>query len=45
MGQGLIDGNAAQFIQVWPVDVHQLPQWIRQRLSQAGLSASPEALS
>lgn len=43
--KALIDGNAAQFIQVWPVDVHQLPQWIRQRLSQAGLSASPEALS
>ena len=42
--KALIDGNAAQFIQVWPVDVHQLPQWIRQRLSQAGLSASPEAL-
>lgn len=42
--KALIDGNAAQFIQVWPVDVHQLPQWIRQRLSQAGLSASQDAV-
>jgi DNA polymerase-3 subunit delta len=26
------------------VDVHQLPQWIRQRLSQAGLAASQDAV-
>ena len=42
--KALIDGEAAQFIQIWPVDVHQLPQWIRQRLSQAGLAASQDAV-
>lgn len=42
--KALIDGQAAQFIQIWPVDAHQLPQWIRQRLSQAGLAASPDAV-
>ena len=42
--KALIDGDAAQFIQVWPIDAHQLPQWIRQRLSQAGLAASQEAV-
>ena len=42
--KSLIDGQAAQFLQIWPVDSAQLPQWIRQRLSQAGLSASAEAV-
>ncbi|WP_259759111.1 DNA polymerase III subunit delta [Pseudomonas sp. GCEP-101] len=42
--KALIDGDAAQFIQIWPIDVHQLPQWIRQRLSQAGLAASQDAV-
>ncbi|TBU90086.1 DNA polymerase III subunit delta [Stutzerimonas kirkiae] len=42
--KALIDGKQTQFIQVWPVDAQQLPQWIRQRLSQSGLSASQEAL-
>ncbi|WP_263144209.1 DNA polymerase III subunit delta [Pseudomonas sp. RIT-PI-AD] len=42
--KALIDGNQAQFIQIWPVDAVQLPQWIRQRLAQAGLAASPEAV-
>lgn len=42
--KALIEGSAAQFIQIWPVDAHQLPQWIRQRLAQAGLSASPDAV-
>ena len=31
-------------MQIWPVDAHQLPQWIRQRLAQSGLSASAEAV-
>ncbi|MNO79648.1 DNA polymerase III subunit delta [compost metagenome] len=43
-GKALIDGDVAQFIQIWPIDAHQLPQWIRQRLSQAGLAASQEAV-
>ncbi|QLF94253.1 DNA polymerase III subunit delta [Pseudomonas sp. ABC1] len=42
--KALIDGKEAQFIQIWPVDAQQLPQWIRQRLSQSGLSASQEAV-
>lgn len=42
--KALIDGKDVQFLQVWPVDAAQLPQWIRQRLSQAGLAADQEAL-
>ncbi len=42
--KALIDGKDSQFIQIWPVDAAQLPQWIRQRLAQAGLSASQEAI-
>ena len=42
--KALIDGEGAQFIQIWPVDAQQLPQWIRQRLSQAGLAASQDAV-
>ncbi|NQD93251.1 DNA polymerase III subunit delta, partial [Pseudomonas sp. CrR25] len=30
--KALIDGAQTQFLQIWPVDAHQLPQWIRQRL-------------
>ncbi len=29
---------------IWPVDAHQLPQWINQRLQQAGLSAQRDAV-
>ena len=43
-GKALIDGQNVQFVQIWPVDAHQLPQWIRQRLAQSGLSASAEAV-
>lgn len=42
--KALIDGQQAQFVQIWPVDAAQLPQWIRQRLAQAGLAATPEAV-
>lgn len=42
--KAVIDGPNAQFVQIWPVDVHQLPQWIRQRMSQAGMTASQEAV-
>ncbi|WP_137888508.1 DNA polymerase III subunit delta [Pseudomonas sp. 2FE] len=42
--KALIDGQQAQFIQIWPVEVQQLPQWIRQRLAQAGLAASQAAV-
>jgi DNA polymerase-3 subunit delta len=42
--KALIEGPHSQFVQIWPIDVAQLPQWIRQRLAQAGLSASQEAV-
>lgn len=31
-------------VQCWPITAQQLPHWIRDRLQQAGLSASPEAV-
>ncbi|AHG42850.1 DNA polymerase III subunit delta [Pseudomonas syringae CC1557] len=43
-GKALIDGAQTQFVQIWPVDIGQLPQWIRQRLSQAGLAATQDAV-
>ncbi|MEE1889178.1 DNA polymerase III subunit delta [Pseudomonas carassii] len=43
-GKALIEGAYCQFIQIWPVDAQQLPQWINQRLSQAGLSAQRDAV-
>ncbi len=33
-GKALVEGQQTQFVQIWPVDVAQLPSWIRQRLSQ-----------
>jgi DNA polymerase-3 subunit delta len=42
--KAVIDGPSAQFIQIWPVEVHQLPQWIRQRMNQAGMNATQEAV-
>lgn len=42
--KALIDGPDVQFVQVWPIEAHNLPQWIRQRLSQAGLAANQEAV-
>ncbi len=42
--KALIDGAHSQFLQIWPIEVSQLPNWIRQRLSQAGLAASQEAV-
>lgn len=43
-GKALVEGPQTQFVQIWPVDASQLPQWIRQRLSQAGLAATPDAI-
>ncbi|KRW57507.1 DNA polymerase III subunit delta [Pseudomonas sp. TTU2014-080ASC] len=42
--KALIDGPDCQFIQIWPVEVAQLPQWIRQRLASSGLTATAEAV-
>jgi DNA polymerase-3 subunit delta len=41
---GLISAAHVQFVQVWPIDAGHLPQWIGQRLAQAGLTAHPDAL-
>ncbi|MBA1198328.1 DNA polymerase III subunit delta [Pseudomonas plecoglossicida] len=43
-GKALVEGSQCQFIQIWPIDVQQLPQWINQRLAQAGLSAQRDAV-
>lgn len=43
-GKALVEGAQTQFVQIWPVDANQLPQWIRQRLSQAGMSANQDAV-
>ncbi len=42
--KALIEGTQTQFIQIWPVESSQLPQWIRQRLAASGLSASQDAV-
>ena len=42
--KALIEGKDVQFLQIWPVDAAQLPQWIRQRLAEVGLSADREAV-
>ena len=42
--KALIEGPHCQFLQIWPVEANQLPQWIRQRLSQTGISASADAV-
>lgn len=42
--KALIDHQHSRFVQVWPIDAHQLPEWMRSRLAAAGLHASPDAL-
>lgn len=42
--KALIDSPACSFLQIWPVETAQLPQWIRQRMAQAGMSASQDAV-
>src|SRR5690606_25444711 len=39
----LMEHGNSRFVQVWPVDAHQLPTWMRARLAAAGLLATPEA--
>lgn len=36
---------AAVWIQIWPVDAKQLPQWIQRRMLDAGLKPDPDATS
>ena len=33
------------YVQVWPVEPHQMPGWISQRLKRNGLNAEPEAVT
>lgn len=40
----ITESPISQLIQVWPVEANQLPQWIRQRLSDLGLTIAPDAL-
>lgn len=40
----LLESSICQVIQIWPVEASQLPQWIRQRLTDLGLSITTEAL-
>lgn len=37
--------EAGWWLPVWPVDRHQLPNWLRQRLQQQGLSIDDDALT
>ena len=36
--------QAGVLLQVWPVEIERLPQWIQQRLAQRGLSAPANAI-
>ena len=42
--KALLEHPQVQFVQIWPVELAQLPQWINQRLSRLGLAATPEAV-
>lgn len=42
--KALIDHQHSRFLQIWPIDAQQLPEWMRSRLAAAGLHATPDAL-
>lgn len=42
--KALVDHPQTRFVQVWPVDAAQLPNWMRDRLAAAGVQAQPDAL-
>ncbi|MFA5678101.1 MAG: DNA polymerase III subunit delta [Pseudomonas sp.] len=42
--KALMDHAQSRFLQVWPIEPHQLPEWMRTRLAAAGLHATPDAL-
>ena len=42
--KALIDHQHSRFLQIWPIDAQQLPEWMRNRLAAAGLHATPDAL-
>ncbi|OUS28507.1 DNA polymerase III subunit delta [Gammaproteobacteria bacterium 45_16_T64] len=35
--------NSSALIQIWPIENHQLPQWVQQRMESKGLHPSPDA--
>ncbi|WP_196159982.1 DNA polymerase III subunit delta [Reinekea sp. G2M2-21] len=37
--------DAGWWLPLWPIEHHQLPGWITQRIQQAGLSAEPDAVA
>ncbi|MGI9283920.1 MAG: DNA polymerase III subunit delta [Pseudomonadales bacterium] len=39
----VLDGNAC-ICRLWPIEAHQLPRWINQRLQQRGLTADRDAV-
>lgn len=42
--KALLEHEQAQFVQIWPVELALLPQWINQRLARLGLAGTPEAV-
>lgn len=42
--KALIDHAQSRFVQIWPIEAQQLPEWMRGRLAAAGLHATPDAL-
>ncbi len=41
----LLEEKHCQFVQIWPLETAQLPEWLRQRLAKEGLSATPDAVN
>lgn len=37
--------SQAVWVQVWPIEVKQMPQWLGARFRRAGLNAAPEAIN
>ncbi|SDS22197.1 DNA polymerase III, delta subunit [Halopseudomonas sabulinigri] len=42
--KALVDHADSRFVQIWSIEAHQLPNWMRERLAAAGIQASPDAL-
>lgn len=42
--KALVEHTDSRFVQIWPIEAHQLPSWMRDRLAAAGIQASPDAL-
>lgn len=42
--KALVEHTDSRFVQIWPIEAHQLPNWMRDRLAAAGIQATPDAL-